>query len=732
MACSLMLGACTDEITINCPTYTLERVTEYDGYELVWAEEFEENGLPDEKVWGYEEGYQRNDELQDYRKADLNHSWVEDGKLILQAFKDPHEGTNRWTGEPYHFEFSSASVKSQKKQDFMYGRIDIAAKIPIGRGVWSALWLMPTQNKYKDGYGEIDIMEYVWGNGNEHNSVYQTIHTQNTRDEVDERPASWCSSNTLDFKFHLYSVVWEKNSIEILFDNKVILTYQRDKKLNSYKQWPFDQPFYLIMNIAVGGGWGGTWGVDESIFPARMEVEYVRYYTKIQNGGDDEDKEEEVVNLIKNGNFETAYSAGEEPVLVERYQIENEKLLDYLNRWNVMKATGTELFVDDKEGANDTKHSLSFKSPKIPNWWSTDVAVQFADVPAGKHTLSFYAKSDKAASAFALSFTLADVSEKDYRNYKTLVNENGKTVVKQIIGGDLYPTMVESVENTWKKYSLTLDIPKNDLKDGLVRLVIKPHTSGTLGSNNYKLVSSDAVQFWFDEFVLEEGEGKNEGGDGGKEETLSLIQNPGFEKDFATDKEPVVGADAPSAGNGILNYLNRWFTRGKTGTLTVDKTFGANGSGQSLKYTVPELANYWSTDLSYPFQGVTAGKYKLSFYTKCNQDKSPFVLSVTVCENDADIARLAKFQKTIVLKDGEQTIEYKEGQNDIWATMVGESKKDWIKHEVTVDIPANKLVKLVFKPHVSADERMSSDSYKITKVTNLEYWFDEFAMEKVN
>lgn len=89
MACSLMLGACTDEITINCPTYTLERVTEYDGYELVWAEEFEENGLPDEKVWGYEEGYQRNDELQDYRKADLNHSWVEDGKLILQAFKDP-------------------------------------------------------------------------------------------------------------------------------------------------------------------------------------------------------------------------------------------------------------------------------------------------------------------------------------------------------------------------------------------------------------------------------------------------------------------------------------------------------------------------------------------------------------------------------------------------------------------------------------------------------------------
>lgn len=168
-----------------------------------------------------------------------------------------------------------------------------------------------------------------------------------------------------------------------------------------------------------------------------------------------------------------------------------------------------------------------------------------------------------------------------------------------------------------------------------MRLVIKPHTSGTLGSNNYKLVSSDAVQFWFDEFVLEEGEGKNEGGDGGKEETLSLIQNPGFEKDFATDKEPVVGADAPSAGNGILNYLNRWFTRGKTGTLTVDKTFGANGSGPIVEIYGSGVGKLLEYGLVLPFQGVTAGKYKLSFYTKCNQDKSPFVLSVTVCENDA-------------------------------------------------------------------------------------------------
>jgi beta-glucanase (GH16 family) len=506
MACSLILGACTDEITVNCPTHTLDRTVQYDGYELAWAEEFEKDGLPDDKVWGYEEGYRRNNELQDYKKADLNHSWVEDGKLILQAFKDPHEGTNHWTGEPYHFEFSSASVKSQKKKDFMYGRIDIAAKIPTGRGVWPALWLMPTENIYEDGYGEIDIMEYVWGNGDGHNSVYQTIHTQNTQDKVDERPASWCSSNTLDSKFHLYSVVWEKNNIEILFDNKVILTYQRDKDLNSYKQWPFDQPYYLIMNIAVGGGWGGTWGIDESIFPTRMEVEYVRYYAKVNNGDDeedkDEDKEEEPVNLIENGDFETVYTDDEKPMIAEDYQIANDGILKYLNHWTVRKAVGTEFFVDDANGANGTKHSLSFKSPKIPNWWSTDLGLAFEGVAAGKHTLSFYGKSDKASS-FVLSFTLVDTSIKDYRSYKALAIENGKTVIRQNTSNSLYPTMLEYVGGTWQKYSITLDIPENDLKDGLVKLVIKPHTIGEFGSTSCKLVSSDPVQFWFDEFVLE-------------------------------------------------------------------------------------------------------------------------------------------------------------------------------------------------------------------------------------
>ena len=503
-----MLGACTDEITVNCPAYTLDRAVHYDGYELAWAEEFEEDGLPDNKVWDYEEGYRRNNELQDYKKADLNHSWVEDGKLILQAFKDPHEGTNPWTGESYHFDFSSASVMSKKKKDFMYGRIDIAAKIPTGCGVWPALWMLPTENIHETeddkAYGEIDIMEYVWGNGDKHNLVYQTIHTQNTQDKVDERPASSCSSNTLDDKFHLYSLVWEKNHIEILFDNKVVLTYERNKDLNSYKQWPFDQPYYLIMNIAVGGGWGGTWGIDESIFPARMEVEYVRYYTEVNNGDDEEEEdkgEEEVpVNLIENGDFETEYE--KEPIISwGDSQTKGDKILDFLNQWMVRKSddNNKKFFVDATNGANDTKHSLSYIS-KIPNYWSTDVALAFDGVSGGKHTFSFYAKCDQVSSSFALSFTLGDTTIPDCRNYKTLTIENGKTVVNQ----SPCPTMLEYVGNKWQKYSITLDIPEKELKNnGLVRLMIKPHTKGTFGTSNYELLPlSDPIQYWFDEFEL--------------------------------------------------------------------------------------------------------------------------------------------------------------------------------------------------------------------------------------
>lgn len=259
-------------------TFPKQHITEYPGYRLTWEETFSGKGLPNPAYWDYDYGYCRNNELQDYKKEDLRYSRLENGRLILEARKDPHDGVNKWNGEPYHFEYSSASVLTRGKKSFKYGRIDVSARIPVGRGVWPAIWLMPVKNVY-GGWpksGEIDMMEYVWGEGDNHNTVYATVHTEDIDVKGNKITSGLGYSATLDSDFHLYSLVWTENKIEILFDNRV--TFSFEKKKDCSAQWPFDQDFYLMINVAVGGSWGGIWGIDESIFPATMEVDYVRYY----------------------------------------------------------------------------------------------------------------------------------------------------------------------------------------------------------------------------------------------------------------------------------------------------------------------------------------------------------------------------------------------------------------------------------------------------------------------
>lgn len=276
---SVVLALSMAFVTTACSQKASDNnVTEYKGYELVWADEFNIDGMLDEHYWGYDEGYCRNNELQDYKKADSKYSRVENGLLVIEAHKDLHMGINKWTGEPYKFEYSSAEVRTLKTVPIKYGRVDVSARIPIGRGIWPAIWMMSLDNKY-GGWphsGEIDIMEYVWGDSI-HNQIFSTIHTTDTDINKNRIDSGIALSETLDSEFHLYSLIWDEDLIEILFDNKVIFTYSRDKD-SSCERWPFDQPLYLMLNIAVGGGWGGIWGIDDTIFPARMEIDYVRYY----------------------------------------------------------------------------------------------------------------------------------------------------------------------------------------------------------------------------------------------------------------------------------------------------------------------------------------------------------------------------------------------------------------------------------------------------------------------
>ena len=140
-------------------------------------------------------------------------------------------------------------------------------------------------------------------------------------------------------------------------------------------------------------------------------------------------------------------------------------------------------------------------------------------------------------------------------------------------------------------------------------------------------------------------------------------------------------------------------------SLSIDTGTGANGSNRSLKYIAEKVDNTWGVDLSYPLQGVNPGKYELSFYAKTNQTESPFITSITLCENNEDIAKEAKFQKAIVLQNGVQTIE--SGVNDIWGTVINQAGKEWKKYAVTVDIPTNVLVKFVFKLCAGANNPVS-------------------------
>lgn len=304
-----LIGSCTDnKLNIDYPDYVKEETAgSYPGYSLVWSEEFDYEGLPSDKNFDYEEGYLRNDEKQDYRKSDLKYSRVEDGKLVIEAHKDPHTGKNPYTNEDYQFEYSSASIMTKNKIDFKYGRIDISAKVPTGKGLWPALWLLPEESVY-GGWplsGEIDIMEYVWGD-DKHNSIYSTVHNAYSKSTPGVVTSGTFVSETLNSTFHLYSLVWKKEKIDILFDNNLVFSYDRTE--DSYAKWPFDQKFYLIMNIAVGGSWGGQWGIDESTFPARMEIDYIRYYKAEDDTDDVEESEPEPelpgeVELIMNGDL---------------------------------------------------------------------------------------------------------------------------------------------------------------------------------------------------------------------------------------------------------------------------------------------------------------------------------------------------------------------------------------------------------------------------------------------
>ena len=238
----------------------------------VWSDEFNYTGLPDSTRWGYDLGDGcpnvcgwGNNEAQFYTR-DLKNARVENGNLIIEAIKDSM-GNKAYT---------SARLVTKTKGDWLYGRIEIRAKLPKGKGTWPAIWMLSTDWSY-GGWpesGEIDIMEHV---GYDPGMIHGTLHSEkynhikHTQQEGKVTVAD-CQDN-----FHVYAIDWTKDKIDFFVDEKIYHSVARNPQ-DDFHGWPFDKRFHLILNIAVGGNWGGQQGIDDSIWPQRMEIDYVRVY----------------------------------------------------------------------------------------------------------------------------------------------------------------------------------------------------------------------------------------------------------------------------------------------------------------------------------------------------------------------------------------------------------------------------------------------------------------------
>jgi len=237
--------------------------------QLIWSDEFDNQGLPDESKWGYEKGYVRNNEMQFYTVKRLENARVENGNLIIQALNDSAmiDGEMRTV--------TSASLITKNKGDWKYGRIEVRAKLPSCLGTWPAIWMMPTNPTY-GGWpksGEIDIMEHV---GYQSEKIFFNLHTEKYNHTKGSGRGTSIDCSDAGEKFHVYAVEWFEDRIDWYFDETKVFTIKNDEP--GWEAWPLDHPFYLILNFAFGGAWGGQQGVDLSGLPQQFIIDYVRVF----------------------------------------------------------------------------------------------------------------------------------------------------------------------------------------------------------------------------------------------------------------------------------------------------------------------------------------------------------------------------------------------------------------------------------------------------------------------
>jgi beta-glucanase (GH16 family) len=252
--------------------------------ELVWSDEFETDGAIDTEKWTIDEWPARrvNDEDQAYT-ARAKNLRVEDGHLVIEAHKEDYANAA----------YTSGRIHSQGKGDFLYGRFEARAMLPRGKGTWAAIWMLPSDpfryattcsegdtwqgSETCDAWpnsGEMDFLEHV---GYEMGHVHGTVHNRAYYWINWEQRKGRILLDAPDQDWHVYALEWSPEKVEVFVDDTLYFTYVNEN--DGWESWPYDHPFHLVLNLAVGGMWGRAGGgIDDEIFPQRMRVDYVRVY----------------------------------------------------------------------------------------------------------------------------------------------------------------------------------------------------------------------------------------------------------------------------------------------------------------------------------------------------------------------------------------------------------------------------------------------------------------------
>lgn len=300
----------------GCEVPTLE-----DGWVCTWADEFNGDQI-DETKWNFEVNDYGggNNELQYYTKENAQ---IVNGKLVITAKKEDYKTRD----------YTSSRLTTKYKGDFLYGRFIISAKMPSGAGTWPAIWMMPTMNSYGGwpNSGEIDIMEYV---GRQPNNVLSTIHTEKFNHKIGTQIGYNVNVNNAETEFHKYEIIWSPGEISTYVDDVKFATFGYSAEFNQdvpyYKAFPFDQQFFLILNLAIGGGLGGQ--VNNSIFPTAFEIDYVRVYTQDYAQTDKENPSDVTKLSISQLKNTIHWKDSTDDQGIEKYAIYiNEELYDFAN-----------------------------------------------------------------------------------------------------------------------------------------------------------------------------------------------------------------------------------------------------------------------------------------------------------------------------------------------------------------------------------------------------------------